>query len=341
MRSQRVFAYSICCLGILRAIAFCAFVSGSVFSALSQAASCATSGRILYDEATHTFRMDGAGVSYVFGVNQNGELQTLYWGKRLQPADPIPPARADGGTSAFDLSVNATPQEFTGWGGGLVVVPDLKVSFPDGNRDLVLRYASHSIQNNTLIVTLKDISRDVVVELNYRMDEATGVLARSARIENRTRLPFTIEQAFAGTWNLDPSKGYQLRYLTGRWAGEWNLQQVPLLPGKIVLESRRGSTGDEVTHGLRSNAPVNPRVSPIRTSGMFGLALSVGAAPGRSTSKQTGKTGSASRVDILPLIFPMFLGLVNPWKLPCFMADIPMWVSAGHPGSCTGSSSIP
>ena len=246
MLSQRVFAYSICCLGILRAIAFCAFVSGSVFSALSQSASSATSGRILYDEATHTFRMDGAGVSYVFGVNQNGELQTLYWGKRLQPADPMPPARADGGTSAFDLSVNATPQEFTGWGGGLVVVPDLKVSFPDGNRDLVLRYASHSIQNNTLIVTLKDISRDVVVDLNYRMDEATGVLARSARIENRTRLPFTIEQAFAGTWNLDPSKGYQLRYLTGRWAGEWNLQQVPLHPGKIVLESRRGSTGDEV-----------------------------------------------------------------------------------------------
>jgi alpha-galactosidase len=94
--------------------------------------------QIRYDEAAHTFRMDAAGVSYIFGVNQDGELQTLYWGKRLRAADPIPEARVIEGSSAFDLRVNATPQEFTGWGGGLVVVPDLKITFPDGNRDLVL-----------------------------------------------------------------------------------------------------------------------------------------------------------------------------------------------------------
>ena len=206
----------------------------------------ATPQQIRYDEAAHTFRMDGAGVSYLFGVNQNGELQNLYWGKRLQPADPIPSARADRGTSAFDLPVNATPLEFAGWGGGLVVEPDLKISFPDGNRDLVLHYLSHTIQSNILTVTLKDISRDVVVQLIYKMDEETGILARSARIENRTNQPFTIEQAFAATWNLGADSDYQLRYLTGRWAGEWNLQQTTLHPGKVVLESRRGSTGVEV-----------------------------------------------------------------------------------------------
>ena len=202
--------------------------------------------QIHYDESARIFRIDAAGVSYVLGVNGKGELQTLYWGKRLQPSDPIPPAQADGGSSAFDLSVSATPQEFTGWGGGLVVVPDLKISFPDGNRDLVLYYQSYAIRDNTLMVSLKDISRDVVVDLSYQVDQETGVLARSARIENRTQQPFTIEQAFAGTWNLSASSDYQLRYLTGRWAAEWNLQQTALRPGKIVLESRRGSTGDEV-----------------------------------------------------------------------------------------------
>jgi alpha-galactosidase len=246
MRSERAFRRSLCRrLGISLANAFCVSVIASVSPALGQSAGAAPE-RILYDETTHTFRLDAAGVSYIFGVNQNGEVQTLYWGPRLQPADPIPPARADAGTSAFELPVNATPQEFAGWGGGLVVVPDLKISFPDGNRDLVLRYASHTIRGNTLTVSLKDISREVAVDLIYRMDEATGVLARSARIENRTKLPFTIEQVFAATWNLGPGNDYQLRYLTGRWAGEWNLQQTPLHPGKIVLESRRGSTGDEV-----------------------------------------------------------------------------------------------
>jgi len=201
--------------------------------------------QIHYDESAHTFRIDAKDVSYVLGVNPSGELQTLYWGKRLRPADSIPAASADGGTSAFDLPVNATPQEFVGWGSGLVVEPDLKITFPDGNRDLVLHYASHAIRDNTLTITLKDISRDVVVDLIYQMDAETGILARSARIENRTQQPFTIEQAFAATWNLQASNDYQLRYLTGRWAGEWNLQQMPLRPGKIVLESRRGSTGDE------------------------------------------------------------------------------------------------
>jgi len=43
------------------------------------------------------------------------------------------------GSSSFDPSVDATPQEFVAWGGGLYVVPDLKITFPDGNRDLVLR----------------------------------------------------------------------------------------------------------------------------------------------------------------------------------------------------------
>ncbi|MFC5861398.1 alpha-galactosidase [Acidicapsa dinghuensis] len=246
MRSERIIGLSLCRrLGISVVIVFCVSLSGFVSPAIGQSTGAAQ-GRILYNETSHTFRMDGGGVSYVFGVNQNGELQNLYWGQRLQSADPILPAHTNGGTSAFDLPVNATPQEFTGWGGGLVVVPDLKISFPDGNRDLVLHYVSHTIRDNTLTVSLKDISRDVAVDLIYRMDDETGVLARSARIENRTKLPFTIEQAFAATWNLGASNDYQLRYLTGRWAGEWNLQQMPLHPGKVVLESRRGSTGDEV-----------------------------------------------------------------------------------------------
>jgi alpha-galactosidase len=36
------------------------------------------------------FRIDAADISYALGVNEKGELQTLYWGKRLRPGDPIP-----------------------------------------------------------------------------------------------------------------------------------------------------------------------------------------------------------------------------------------------------------
>src|SRR5262249_25086264 len=131
----------------------CFLLAALSVSALAQSSTDATV-QIHYDETAHTFRMDAAGVSYVFGVNQSGELQTLYWGKRLRPADSIPEARVNEGTSGFDLPVNATQQEFAGWGGGLVVVPDLKITFPDGNRDLVLHYVSHAIRDNVLTITL-------------------------------------------------------------------------------------------------------------------------------------------------------------------------------------------
>lgn len=201
---------------------------------------------VTYDAATRIFRAEGGGVSYIFGINESGQLQTLYWGSRLADHDSFPSAHAVSGSSSFEPSVDVTPEEYLGWGAGAYVEPDLKITFPDGNRDLVLRYVSHRIEGNRLSIILKDIERDVFVTLRYEIDAKTGVLARWADVENKTSAPLTVEQASAATWNLPGNTDYLLFYLTGRWAGEWNLQHQAIRPGKTVLESRRGSTGDEV-----------------------------------------------------------------------------------------------
>jgi alpha-galactosidase len=200
-------------------------------------------GSIQFDQKTKIFRVDGEDMSYVFGVNEKKALQTVYWGRRLGAADSFPSAHSKAELSSFDPPVNTTRQEFTGWGGGLYVEPDLKISFPDGNRDLVLQYVSHDIKGNDLAVRMKDILRDVYVDLQYEIDPVTGVLKRSARIENHTTQPLTIEQIAASTWSLPAAQDYRLRYLTGRWAGEWNVREQSIQPGKTILESRRGSTG--------------------------------------------------------------------------------------------------
>lgn len=198
---------------------------------------------VSYNRATRVFRLDAAGTSYVFGINERQELQTLYWGARLSSHDQFPAAHADPGFSSFNPSIDTTPLEFVAWGGGLYVEPDLKITFPDGNRDLVLRYLSHRIEGDQLFITMKDISRAVYVQLQYKIDPETGILRRAAKIENRTDAPFTIRQAFAATWNLPRGTNYRLRYLTGRWAGEWTVQEQPVNPGETVLQSRRGTTG--------------------------------------------------------------------------------------------------
>jgi alpha-galactosidase len=130
-------------------------------------------------------------------------------------------------------------------GGGLFVEPALKVSFPDGNRDIVLHYVSHTIKANELTVTLRDISRELFVDMHYRVDETTGIIARSSSIINRPQEPLVIEQVAAATWNLSPGTDYFLRYLTGRWAGEDTIQHQKIIAGETVLESRRRSTGHQ------------------------------------------------------------------------------------------------
>src|ERR1700733_4633752 len=203
------------------------------------------SALIRFDESTRVFRIDAADTTYVLGVNENQQVQTLYWGKHLPESDHFAAAESMPGSASFDPPVNTTPQEFVGWGGGLYVEPDLKIMFPDGNRDLVLKYVSHKIGRDQLNITMKDISLDVYVTLEYKADGGTGILRRSAEIENRTDGPLTIEQVSAATWNLPRGTNYRLRYLTGRWAGEWNVQEQPVHHGKTVLESRRGTTGSQ------------------------------------------------------------------------------------------------
>src|SRR5208282_119325 len=114
-----------------------------------------------FDNDAKTFRLNGGNVSYVFGVNPRGELQQLYWGGRLAATDRFPQAAPMREVASFDGSYTNTPQEYAGWGSGLYVEPALKITFPDGNRDLVLHYESHHIDGNVITVTVKDVAREV------------------------------------------------------------------------------------------------------------------------------------------------------------------------------------
>jgi alpha-galactosidase len=200
---------------------------------------------IHYDGTSKVFRIDAGGVTYAFGINNANELQPVYWGAQVGARGSFPTSLTKPEAASFDSSATTTPNEYAGWGGGLYVEPALKVTYPDGNRDLVVHYISHTIKGNELTITLKDIDRDLFVELHYSVDDETGIIGRSAIITNKTQTPIMIEEAAAATWSLPRGTDYSLRYLTGRWAGEDNLQKQLIRPGETVLESKRGSTGHQ------------------------------------------------------------------------------------------------
>jgi alpha-galactosidase len=219
------------------ALSCCAWIS------LAQAAAPNTS--IRYDASARVFTLSAPGVSYVLGVNERSELQALHWGGRVADDDSMSPALVGRDHSSFEPSTATVQQEYPGWGSAFYSEPALKIAFADGNRDLVLHYRSHRIDGSRLLVQLADISRDVRVELRYDVDADTGILARSARIENHTGKAVVVEQAAAAAWSLPAADDYRLYSLSGRWAGEWNLDERRLTPGVTVLESRRGSTGHQ------------------------------------------------------------------------------------------------
>ncbi|HTX35024.1 MAG TPA: alpha-galactosidase [Bryobacteraceae bacterium] len=205
----------------------------------------AGSAEIRYVAARKLWHLQAGPVSYVIGVNEKNELQSMYWGKRLWRDDDLQAAHSNPEWASFDNSGNTTPQEYPGWGGGRYIEPCLKVTLPDGVRDLVLHYVSYTIDGNTLRIELKDIGYDLGVTLRYQVFPETGVIRKSALIRNGTRQPLTLESAQSGAWNLPRGEGYRLTYLSGRWAGEWQINREPVHPGMKVIESRRGSTSHQ------------------------------------------------------------------------------------------------
>ena len=190
--------------------------------------------------------LDAGEATYALGVNERGELQSMYWGERIRAEDLPAAVHSLPGWSSFDPSTSVTPQEYPGWGGAIYTEPALKVTFNNGNRGVVLHYVDQELKGDRLEIRLKDEGWPLWVRLRYRVYGDSGVIERSARIENRGSEAVTVEDAQSAAWTMWPGEGARLNYLTGRWAGEWQLEREELPVGMRVLESRRGSTSSEV-----------------------------------------------------------------------------------------------
>jgi hypothetical protein len=191
-------------------------------------------GAIRYDARSQVWQISAGEMTYALGVNEQHALQTIYWGPRLDGASALATPKALPETASFDPSVTTTPLEYAGWGGGLSTQPALKISFPDGNRSLLLDYVdtkqTSGPDGEQMEITLRDRLSAVEVHLFYKV-YAQGILARWSRIENHTKAPFTIEQAASATLNLPPSAHYEMNWLTGRWGAEWQMHTAPIQAG--------------------------------------------------------------------------------------------------------------
>jgi alpha-galactosidase len=201
--------------------------------------------------------------AYCLGIDSEGNVQHLYWGTRLPDVEDYPHCHALAQTIGkevqpghpkdffypFEVDKAVINEEYTGWGGLNFVEPCLKVNFPDGVRDVVLKYHTHELNpvDDGLMVTLKDAYYPFFVHLHYRVFAETDIIVRWTEIENRCDGNVQLENAQSAVWYAPVGQSYRLSHLTGRWGDEFNLKQVPIEQGKKMLESRRGITSHHET----------------------------------------------------------------------------------------------
>ncbi|RAP77263.1 alpha-galactosidase [Paenibacillus montanisoli] len=184
--------------------------------------------------------------SYVFGFNDRGILQHLYWGEPIEARDCAHRLLAFH-HSSFDAEVEREYEEYSFWGGASYVEPTLKVQFADGVRDLKMNYEGYHVEANDgedrLILTWKDNRYPLQVRLHYRVIPGLDLIERHAEAVNCGDDPIIIENIQSAAWPIPMLPQYRMTHVTGRWAGEYQLRDTVLSEGKKVIESRRGFTG--------------------------------------------------------------------------------------------------
>jgi alpha-galactosidase len=205
-------------------------------------AALAASAQVVPQPDRKLWYLNTANSTYVLGVNERNELQTLYWGGRLFGDADFGPAHSAPERSSFDPSQSTTREEYPGWGGARFNEPSVKITRADGDRDLVLVYQSSKAGADSLEIELRDIKDDIFVTLHYQVFPALGIVEKHSTIRNGTSQKLTVESAQSGAWSVPPGDGYRLTYVAGRWAAEDQLQREPIHQGMKILESRRGNT---------------------------------------------------------------------------------------------------
>lgn len=205
--------------------------------------------------------------SYVIGVREK-TLFHLYWGKRLHGdldfndfliTDKVHLwACRDMKIGSEEASTEALPMEYPVFGSPDLRNPALSLRYDDGSsitklsyvkyekisgkpqlEGLPATYAESADEAETLIITLRDEVKNVVVELYYSVFYGYDAITRSARIINCGDSTVSLEGAMSASLDFQYG-GFDLLHLPGTWAYERVPERTAVIKGKQTVESLRG-----------------------------------------------------------------------------------------------------
>lgn len=215
----------------------------------------------------NVFECHTANTSYCFHVLESGQLEHLYYGKRLDFAgyyDAILPKCEfiGGNLIAYDesyptVALETRCLEMSSTGKGDIREPMVALSYHDGNTTCDFIYTSYEIkqkesllhlpssydeanETESLIITMVDETYHVTLQLTYSMFYDTDVIVRSAQLLNTGENPLTIHRLLSCQidFNENPLNFTTFR---GAWAREMN-RYVSKCNGSILINDSKTGT---------------------------------------------------------------------------------------------------
>jgi alpha-galactosidase len=192
-------------------------------------------------------RMRSTDVLLCLGAND--ALLLPYWGPSGQTdraSDYL--LHPQGNRPSHRAFLDGQPVAYPVYGDALFKEVCLVVARPDGSRDTRLSFVDDRIDtvdgHPALDLTFEDELVGVRVTHRFHIFAEHDVVVRTATIENHGSQPLILERALTAALPLPPDH-YDACTLHGTWGREFQLHRRPLAPGKVVLESRRGSSSHE------------------------------------------------------------------------------------------------
>lgn len=193
---------------------------------------------IIINKEENIFSLNTINTSYVFGIDDEGLIRSLYWGRKINHIYDFELIKLEE-VSTNDPVYEITPEEYPVYGGLRYKEHCLKVNFNDGTREVKYKFVGYKVEENKLIVSLKDEYYDLEINLNYIIHEKYDLLERYVTVKNNSSEVMEIEKIYSGQFHI-PYENLNFRNVHGHWGAEQQMFTQKVGYGKIYIENRRG-----------------------------------------------------------------------------------------------------
>lgn len=192
----------------------------------------------------HIFALQTKNTSYIMSISENGILENLYWGKKIERIEDFE------GIISKNPTINMQEphhmrEECSSFGGMRFKETSVKLEYADGTRDFRYRVEECRTEDECLEIILEDTQYAFCIHLYYQVFPEENIIKKWRKAVNNGESPVVLERFYSGEYSL-PGEGYESINYKGRWGSEFILYSETVDSGKKVYESLYGLTAHTV-----------------------------------------------------------------------------------------------